>query len=61
MENNEKIGYSTDLNITVYFSLHYKDTGEEFKISTEDFNGVEDDNGTTVIFYPLYFSQRRST
>lgn len=52
MENNEKISYSTALDITVCFSLHYKDTGEEFEITTEDFNGVADHNGTTVIFYP---------
>jgi len=62
MGTNRKIGYSTSLDITVYFSLHYKDTGEEFTITTEDFNGVEDNNGTTVIFYPwdnegLYFPE----
>ena len=52
MRNNGKIGYRTNLEVTVYFSLHYKDNGEEFQITTEDFNGVKDDNGTTVIFYP---------
>lgn len=57
MEISEKIGYSTDLNITVYFKLHHKVNGEEFTISTDDFNGVEDDNGTTVISYPLYFTK----
>ena len=65
MGNNRKIGYRTTLDITVYFSLHYKDTGEEFTITTEDFNGVEDNNGTTVIFYPwdnegMYFPIRNT-
>lgn len=62
MENDEKIGYRTNLDVTVYFSLHYKDTGDEFQITTKDFNGVEDNNGITVVYYPwdnegMYFPE----
>jgi len=63
MKENKKIGYNVNIDISVYFKLHHKDTGEEFGITTDDFNCVKDYNGTTVIFYPwdnegLYFPKK---
>ena len=52
MEGKERIGYEVGLDIKVWFLLHYKEDGGEFAVTTDDFNGVKDVNGTTVISYP---------
>lgn len=49
---NEKLGYNISLDVDVYFTLHYLDNNEEFSISTSEFNGVEEKNGKTVVYYP---------
>ena len=52
MEGKERIGYEVGLDIKVWFLLHYKKDGGKFVVMTDDFNGVKDVNGTTVISYP---------
>lgn len=52
MEGNGRIGYEVGLDIKVWFRLHYKEDGGEFAVMTDEFNGVKDVDGTTVISYP---------